>query len=79
MKEYALFYGSVYYPGGGMTDLEGWYDSIEECKDRLKFLLIESYGPPPWLNKWFHIVRWQAGNVIQETLRDGVITEEELS
>lgn len=35
MKKYALFTFDVYYPSGGMKDLYGFYDTIEEAKKDL--------------------------------------------
>ncbi len=31
MKNYLAFYGSVYYPSGGMADFIGDYDTLEEA------------------------------------------------
>lgn len=33
MKKYILFSGAHYYPGGGMRDLSGSFDSIQEAID----------------------------------------------
>lgn len=31
MKNYLAFYGSVYYPRGGMADFVGDYDTLDEA------------------------------------------------
>lgn len=31
MKKYLAFYGSVYYPSGGMNDFIGDYETLEEA------------------------------------------------
>ena len=33
MKNFALFAGDEYYPSGGMDDLVGRFDSVEEAVD----------------------------------------------
>lgn len=32
MKRYWLFSGQIYYPGGGMDDFIGSYDTVDEAK-----------------------------------------------
>lgn len=41
MKRYLLFTWDTYYPGGGMNDLKGDFDTMKEINNKLKE--IESY------------------------------------
>lgn len=44
MKKYILFVWSIYYPEGGMKDLQDSYDTIEEChKAFSKDSILEDY------------------------------------
>lgn len=61
MKRYLLFFGDIYYASGGMNDLEGDFDTIEEAEKRCKELLA---GEPVLV--WFHIF---------DTLEDGFVSE----
>ena len=36
MKRFWLFAGAVYYPGGGMSDFQGDFDSLDEAMDHFK-------------------------------------------
>ena len=36
MKRYALFQGTIYYPGGGWSDFAGTFDTIEEALAKVK-------------------------------------------
>lgn len=61
MKQFALFGGNNYYPGGGWNDFKGFFDSIEEAKSyafkkRIKqtdHLVISEEIVQRW--DWFHI------------------------
>lgn len=44
MKRYWLFMWNQYYPGGGLNDFMGDFDTIEECKQKR---LME-------MEKWYH-------------------------
>jgi len=43
-KKYILFAYAAYYPGGGMDDLVGSFDSIEEAQDYKKKHHGRMYG-----------------------------------
>jgi hypothetical protein len=60
IKQFLAFYGYDYYPGGGMSDFIGSFDSKEEAiksifekndKDHPK----EEYGEDNWNNMWGHV------------------------
>lgn len=73
-KRFWLFEGSWYYPGGGMTDFFGSFDSIDECIKGLVDKTLEDYSE--YYNqtreefvkseldcyKWAHILDTQDGN-----------------
>ena len=46
---YLLFAGDFYYPGGGMNDLVGSFDSVEEAIEAGK------------QNEWYHVVQVMHG------------------
>jgi hypothetical protein len=57
MKQYLAFFGETYYPLGGMTDLIGDYDSVEDAiqaiHDAHKKYDIHSHG---WNGHvWCHV------------------------
>ena len=70
MKRYALFAGDHYYPSGGIGDLVGSFETIEEAKakgrDALSEFNINDY------NDWFHVVDLQSedGTVVFDTKDD---------
>ena len=43
MKRFLLFYGHKYDASGGMKDLIGEYDTIEEAKDKYYELLLDGF------------------------------------
>ncbi len=59
LKRYLLFFGSPYYPVGGMNDLQGAYDSYEEAAIALD---DESEGSG---NYWAHIYdTWEGKKIL---------------
>ena len=52
MKQYLVFYGSVYYPNGGMNDFIGDFDTKEEAIERIqKHHKVVSYSGT-WAYSW---------------------------
>ena len=63
MKRYLVFFGSNYYPSGGMGDFVGDFDNVEECKKALDFKVIEDYSPEIHGNADDYVIkRWQSYN-----------------
>ena len=59
LKRYLLFFGSPYYPIGGMNDLYGQYDSFEEVAIALD---EESEGSGDY---WAHILdTWEGRKIL---------------
>ena len=52
MKRYLVFLGQIYYPQGGMYDLEGSFDKLEEAID----FVAKEIGPDRLSHMWFQIV-----------------------
>lgn len=46
-QRYMLFYGDTYYPGGGINDHRGSFETIDEAKEFVKNL--------KWPADWAHI------------------------
>ena len=59
MKQYFAFYGDYYYPGGGMKDFVGDYDTKNEAIEAIEN--AHSYGD--WENSWGHI--WDTKDMIK--------------
>lgn len=65
MKRYLAFFGSDYYPSGGMNDFINDFDTIEECKkafdEKIKedfnpgYDTLEEHIPYQWSYSWAHI------------------------
>jgi len=56
MKRYLLFCGINYYPSGGIDDLRGDYDSVEEAETVFRRKITEKYGEgSPYDYYWGHI------------------------
>lgn len=53
-KRYMLFAGSEYYPSGGMDDLKGTFDTVEEAT-------AEGYAKR---YDWFHVVDRETLDVV---------------
>lgn len=45
MRRYLLFYSSDFYPAMGFNDLQGEFDTIEECHDKYNSVGF-NYGVP---------------------------------
>jgi len=54
MKNYLVFFGPYNYPGGGMNDFKGDYDTIEEAKSKVSELYKER-DEKPGDHSWHHI------------------------
>jgi len=48
LKRYLLFFGSQYYPSGGMLDFRGYFDSVEEANQLAHSLIGEFDGEYYW-------------------------------
>lgn len=65
MKRYLVFLGMHYYPDGGISDMFGEYDTIEECMTVLDKRIMEDFNPEYrtldqhiesfWEHSWCHI------------------------
>jgi len=58
MKQFIAFAGFNYYPSGGIHDMKGDYDSIDDAVDRIKEWLIEDSGDnleDALIHYWWHI------------------------
>lgn len=59
MKRFMAFYGSVYYPSGGMDDFVGDFDSMEEALEAINRKNAEdsTYDTDEvrWRYVWAHI------------------------
>jgi hypothetical protein len=55
MKNFLVFYGSKYYPLGGMDDFIGDYDTIEESIDAIKKEHKEVSYKEDWEFQWCSI------------------------
>jgi len=58
MKNYLAFYGSIYYPCGGMDDLLGDFDTLEEAIEAITKKNIESDGGS-WNYCWANVYSQQ--------------------
>lgn len=56
MKNYLAFFGSVYYPCGGMDDFIGDYDTLEEAMQAIEDA-HKKYSPEDdkWLSRWANV------------------------
>lgn len=63
MKRYWLFYGTVYYPSGGMKDYKGDYDTLEEAKAAFLKWAEEEWGLPTTF-AWCHIYDSEVKSII---------------
>ena len=62
MKKYLLFYGLHYYPGGGMSDYYGDFDTIEEIDEFLtQEKLKNTYS---W--DWFDIIEHSTMKLVKQ-------------
>jgi len=50
MKRFLVFFGSQYYPGGGMNDFMDDYDTLDEAIKE-----IEKRAEGDWMYYWGHI------------------------
>ncbi len=55
MKRFMAFYGSVYYPSGGMDDFVGDFDSMEEALEAINRKNAEGSDEVRWRYAWAHI------------------------
>ncbi|QQO97038.1 hypothetical protein Nekkels1_37 [Cellulophaga phage Nekkels_1] len=65
MKQYLVFFGSKYYPSGGMNDFLCDFDTIDECVEAIKSKIKEHFDPDyqeeeeyvkyQWSCNWSHI------------------------
>ena len=58
MKNFALFAGDNYYPSGGMLDLVGRFDSVEEAVAGAKAPEDDEYEWATWgrVYDWYQVV-----------------------
>ena len=56
MKTYFLFGGDTYYPSGGMKDLQGKFDSVEECETFVENMNFD----------WYQIVESDTLSIVKE-------------
>lgn len=64
MKRYLLFAGDQYYPRGGMYDLRGDFDTLEEAVE------VASRGEPMIAESgydWWHVVDSEIMDVVART------------
>jgi hypothetical protein len=54
MKRYLAFYGHDYYPGGGMNDFVGHYDTKEEAIEDID-RTHKDYRNNSWDHRWCHV------------------------
>ncbi len=79
MKNYLLFMGQNYYPGGGAEDLLGSYETIEEAIQRneselskdyiseeMQFVTKEEYVENAKDNTWAHIYDLENQKIVWE-------------
>ena len=75
MKRYLVFMGRHYYPGGGMDDFVGSFNTIKECRKAITEKMKEEYYEHihdsllshyryQYENSWFHMVYSKTGEVI---------------
>lgn len=62
MKPFWLFSGSVYYPGGGMKDFQGSFDTLEAAKAAFS----DEYGEDAFV--WAHV--WHDDAIVIEYFRE---------
>jgi len=55
MKRYLAFFGSVYYPSGGMKDFEQEFDDLQPAIEFLTAKSVEQYPYEPWRFQWAHV------------------------
>ncbi len=65
VKRYFLFAGDDYYPVGGIYDLVGTYDSVEECMSRLTYPIIIFDDIEIDEYDWYHIYDSQENKIIK--------------
>ena len=58
MKNYLAFFGSVYYPSGGMDDFLNDFDTLEEAIEAIKQKNIES-NQGDWSYAWANVYSLQ--------------------
>ncbi len=69
MKRYLTFFGSKYYPGGGMCDFRGDFDAKNDAMDHLIAKASEDYPEPElmWRFQWGHIYDSHEGKFVWES------------
>ena len=55
MERYLVFYGSVYYPSGGVNDLIGSFNTKEEGVEKIKKQHKQESYRDTWEYAWAHI------------------------
>ena len=68
MNNFALFAGENYEAGGGMQDLVGLYDSIDEA-------IAAAKDTSEYRHDWFQVVDSQFSTVVSGWLRDDAVWE----
>ncbi len=63
MKQYFAFYGDYYYPGGGMKDFVGDYDTKNEAIEAIENAHLKNRGYDDWENSWGNI--WDTKDMIK--------------
>lgn len=57
MNKYIAFYGDIFYPEGGMNDLLGYFDSIEDAVNYIKKAHLNNRPDDlKWDWAWGHIL-----------------------
>lgn len=64
MKRYLSFFGSIYYPSGGMEDFEGDFDLPEHALECLLKKAAEVYPDDPWTFQWAHVWDLQQRRIV---------------
>lgn len=57
MKQFLLFAGPRYYPGGGWQDFVDSFDTLEEA------VVVGTPDEDDW-GKWFHVIDATTGNEV---------------
>lgn len=86
MKRFILFAGETYYPQGGMKDLQGSFDTLQEALDKaLELANYKEWKPEVGLPiDWYHVLdshSWiivYKGKVTGRTSSRRELTSEEL-
>jgi len=63
MKQFLLFTGYIYYPGGGMEDFDGDFDSLDEALTELK-RIKEEHDPS---TDWWHIYDGMLKTIVKKS------------